>query len=476
VAVVAVGYVRCVAGRQAADEAYLLGLRLRGRRVVVIGAGAVAARRVPRLLAVGADVLLISPAATPAIEELAAAGRVDWRKREYQRGDCDGAWLVCACAGPAQVNAKAAAEAEENRIWCVRADDASESTAWTPATGATTDVSVGVLSGDPRHSAAIRDAITTGLRSGAITARHYRRRESGVALIGGGPGDPGLITVKGRQLLAEADVVVTDRLAPRELLAELPPDVTVIDAGKVPYKRAMSQDEINEALVSNAQKGRFVVRLKGGDPFVFGRGGEEMLACLRAGVPVTVVPGVSSAVGVPTAAGVPVTHRGTAQDFHVISVHVPPGDERSTVDWVGLLVLLLALERLGDVARALIRHGRPGNCPVSVIADGTMPTQRTIYSTLDQLERHVADEEIRPPAVVVIGGVVTIATELAGLARRLADHGQATTRRLRPGDISSLVPPLAKEKLTSIKAGGTNGRKGRDGGTVAVARNCVARV
>ena len=433
-------------GRQAADEAYLLGLRLRGRRVVVIGAGAVAARRVPRLLAVGADVLLISPEATPALEELAAAGRVDWRKREYQDGDCDGAWLACACAGPAHVNARVAEEAERNRIWCVRADDASESTAWTPATGAADDISVGVLSGDPRRSAAIRDAVTTGLQSGAITARHYRRRASGVALVGGGPGDPGLITVKGRQLLAEADVVVTDRLAPRELLAELPPDVTVIDAGKVPYKRAMSQDEINDALVTNALQGRFVVRLKGGDPFVFGRGGEEMLACLRAGVPVTVVPGVSSAVGVPTAAGVPVTHRGTAQDFHVISVHVPPGDERSTVDWVGLaktdgtLVLLMALERLGDVARTLIRHGRPGNCPVSVIADGTMPTQRTIYSTLDQVERHVADEEIRPPAVVVIGGVVTIATELAGLARRLTGRGQATTRRLRPGDVSSLVP------------------------------------
>jgi uroporphyrin-III C-methyltransferase / precorrin-2 dehydrogenase / sirohydrochlorin ferrochelatase len=439
-----------VTGRQAADEAYLLGLRLRGRRVVVIGAGAVAARRVPRLLAAGADVLLVSPGATPAIEELAAAGRVDWRKREYQDGDCDGAWLVCACAGPAQVNAQVAEEAEKNRTWCVRADDASESTAWTPAAGTADDINVGVLTGDPRRSAAIRDAITTGLQSGAITARHYRRRESGVALVGGGPGDPGLITVKGRQLLAEADVVVTDRLAPRELLAELPPDVTVIDAGKVPYKRAMSQDEINDALVTNALRGRFVVRLKGGDPFVFGRGGEEMLACLRAGVPVTVVPGVSSAVGVPTAAGVPVTHRGTAQDFHVISVHVPPGDERSTVDWAGLaktggtLVLLMALERLGDVARALIRYGRAGNCPVSVIADGTMPTQRTIYSTLDQVERHAADEEIRPPAVVVIGGVVTIATELADLARRLAGDGQAT-RRLRPGDVSSLVPPLAKE-------------------------------
>jgi uroporphyrin-III C-methyltransferase/precorrin-2 dehydrogenase/sirohydrochlorin ferrochelatase len=247
-----------------------------------------------------------------------------------------------------------------------------------------------------------------------------------VALVGGGPGDPGLITVKGRQLLAEADVVIADRLGPRELLAELPPDVTVIDAGKVPYRRQMSQDEINEALVSHATSGKFVVRLKGGDPFVFGRGAEEMLACLRAGVPVTVVPGVTSAVGVPTAAGVPVTHRGTAQDFHVISVHVPPGDKRSTVDWSalarsdGTLVLLMSLERIGAVTSALMKHGRPGDCPVSVIADGTMPTQRTIYSTLEGVERLLADEGFRPPAVVVIGGVVTVAAELAALARNLS--------------------------------------------------------
>jgi uroporphyrin-III C-methyltransferase/precorrin-2 dehydrogenase/sirohydrochlorin ferrochelatase len=151
------------------------------------------------------------------------------------------------------------------------------------------------------------------------------------------------------------------------------------------------------------------------------------------------VPGVSSATGVPTAAGLPLTHRGTAQDFHVISVHVPPGDERSTVDWAelaktdGTLVLLMALERIGAVAQMLIRYGRPGNCPVSVIADGTMPTQRTIYSTLDQVERSVA--EIRPPAVVVIGGVVTVAAELASLARLV---GQ--------GDATPLVPPLAEEK------------------------------
>ena len=426
------------------DGAYLLGLRLYGRRVVVVGGGAVAARRVPRLLASGADVLLISPHVTPSLEDLAAAGRIAWLAREYQPGDCAGAWLVCACARSADVNAAVADEAERQRTWCVRADDAARSAAWTPATGTVAEagtavglplegaadrdpagaagITVGVLSGDPRRSAAIRDAITAAIGTGAINARHWRRRRTGVALVGGGPGDPGLITVRGRQLLAEADVVVSDRLAPRELLGELPPDVLVIDAGKVPYGRAMSQEEINATLVAHARDGKFVVRLKGGDPFVFGRGGEEMLACLRAGVPVTVVPGVSSAVGVPTAAGLPVTHRGVAQSFHVISVHVPPGDERSTVDWEamareeGTLVLLMGVERIGAVADALIMYGRPATTPVSVIADGTMPTQRTINSTLSTVTRRVADEGIRPPAVVIIGGVVAVAAEIAELA------------------------------------------------------------
>jgi uroporphyrin-III C-methyltransferase/precorrin-2 dehydrogenase/sirohydrochlorin ferrochelatase len=393
--------------------------------VVVIGGGAVAVRRVPRLLAAGADVALVSPEVTPALEELAAHGRIDWQRRAYANGDCASAWLVIACSSRPEVNAAVAEEAEANRTWCVRSDDAAASTAWTPASGTAGDTSVGVLSGDPRHSAAIRDAVTAGLRDGTIGARHHRKRPAGVALVGGGPGDPDLITVRGRQLLAEADVVVADRLGPRELLAELSPDVTVIDAGKVPYRRQISQDEINQALVAHATNGKFVVRLKGGDPFVFGRGGEEMLACLRAGVPVTVVPGVSSAIGVPTAAGLPVTHRGMAQDFHVISVHVPPGDKRSTVDWPalarseGTLVLLMSLERIGTVTRTLMTHGRRGNSPVSVIANGTMPTQRTIYSTLEDVERRLADEGIRSPAVVVIGRVVAIAAELAALARDL---------------------------------------------------------
>ncbi len=402
-------------------DPYLLGLRLNGRRVVVVGGGAVATRRVPSLLDAGADVAVVSPHVTASLEDLAGAGRIRWKGRVYQDGDCAGAWLVCACTDDPAVNTAVAAAAERQQTWCVRADDAQASAAWTPASGRADDVRVGVLSGDPRHSAAIRDAIIAGLRSGQLSARHGRGRRAGVAIIGGGPGDPGLITVRGRQLLAEADVVLTDRLAPRSILDELPADVEIIDASKIPYGRAMAQEHINATLIDRARAGRFVARLKGGDPFVFGRGAEEVLACLQAGVPVTVVPGITSAVGVPTSAWVPVTHRGVAQEFHVVSVHVPPGDDRSTVDWAmlgassGTLVLMMAVERIGAVAAELLGHGRSPDTPVSVIADGTMPTQRTINSTLEQVEGAVRREGIRPPAIIVVGDVVGIAAEMTAL-------------------------------------------------------------
>jgi uroporphyrin-III C-methyltransferase/precorrin-2 dehydrogenase/sirohydrochlorin ferrochelatase len=317
------------------------------------------------------------------------------------------------------------AEAEQHRIWSIRADDAQRSQVWTPASGLAGDVQVGVLSGDPRHSAGLRDAIVTGLRSGTVGARRGRQHRAGVALVGGGPGDPGLITVRGRQLLAEADVVVTDRLAPRSVLDELPPDVEIVDVAKIPYGRSVAQEHINAALITRAQAGKFVVRLKGGDPYVFGRGAEEVIACLQAGVPVTVVPGITSAVAVPAAANVPVTHRGVAQEFSVVSVHVPPGDPRSTVDWPalaamqGTLILLMAVERLAAVAETLIHHGRSAQTPVSVIADGTLPTQRTIVATLDTVAASVAEDGIRPPAVVVIGEVVNVAAEIAELVQRM---------------------------------------------------------
>jgi len=411
---------------------YLLALRLAGRRVTIIGGGGVAARRIPALLESGAEVSVISPELNPAVARLAADGRIRWTRRGYRPGDCAGSWLVGACASDPEVNSAVAREADAAGVWCVRADDAEASRAWTPASGRAGDTVVGVVSGDPRHSARIRNTIVAGLASGAIQADPERApgppapaaarpAPSGVALVGGGPGDPGLITVRGLELLRQADVVIADRLAPRSLLADLGPDVEFIDAAKVPRGAAVPQERINELLIAHARAGRFVVRLKGGDPFIFGRGGEEVLACLRAGIPVTVVPGVSSASAVPAAAGVPLTHRGVAQEFVVASAHVAPDDKGSTVDWPALaassatLVLMMATEHLAVIAQTLIRLGRNGQTPVSVIADGTLPSQRTINARLDTVARDVAGAGLGPPAVVVVGEVVTISEHIFAL-------------------------------------------------------------
>jgi uroporphyrin-III C-methyltransferase/precorrin-2 dehydrogenase/sirohydrochlorin ferrochelatase len=238
-----------------------------------------------------------------------------------------------------------------------------------------------------------------------------------VALVGGGPGDPDLITVRGRRLLARADVVVADRLAPQELLDELPQHVEVVDAAKIPYGRAASQEFINTTLVDNAKAGKFVVRLKGGDPYVFGRGFEELIACAEAGVPVTVVPGVTSAFGVPALADVPVTHRGVAHEVVVVSGHVAPDDERSLVDWDalsrlrGTVVILMGVERAGAFAEAL-RAGRPGDTPVAVVQEGSTRAQRVVRSTLDSLAADVVEHAIRPPAIIVVGPVAGLAQEL----------------------------------------------------------------
>ncbi|RVX43663.1 uroporphyrinogen-III C-methyltransferase [Nonomuraea polychroma] len=398
---------------------YLLGLRLSGRRVLVVGGGRVAQRRVPALLEAGAEVTVVSPSVTPALDDLIAAGRVTWHARPYEVGDCDGAWLVQACTDDRTVNTAVAAEAEAKRVWCVRADDKDASAAWTPASGRVDEISVAVTAGgDPRRAAGIRDAVVEALRDGTVDARRNRTKPVGVALVGGGPGDPGLITVRGRQLLAQADVVVADRLAPRALLDELAPDVELVDAAKVPYGRSLSQETINELLVDRARQGKFVVRLKGGDPFVFGRGGEEMIACAQAGIPVLVVPGITSAVAVPAAAGVPVTHRGVSQEFHVISVHVAPDDPKSTVDWPalarseGTLVLMMAVERLAKVAEALLRDGRSPETPVMVVQDGTLPTQRAVIASLSTVADRVSAAGIRPPAIVIVGDVVRVGQEV----------------------------------------------------------------
>ncbi|GAA4706539.1 uroporphyrinogen-III C-methyltransferase [Phytohabitans rumicis] len=404
---------------------YPLALRLEGRRVLVVGGGAVASRRVPALLDAGARVVLVSPHLTPALRALVDAGRVHWAERRFEASDVDGAWLVQVAVNDPFAAAAVSAAALERRVFCVRADDRHAATAWTPAVTRHGPVTVAVTAGgDPPRAVVIRDAIREGLLDGTLpgcatpeftgAAAPAGEVVSGgrVVLVGAGPGDPELITIKGRRLLAEADVVVADRLVPGLLLDELRPEVELVDASKIPYGPAKAQEEINRILVERASAGLKVVRLKGGDPYVFGRGGEEAIACAEAGVPVTVVPGVSSSIAAPAVAGIPVTHRGVAHEFTVVSGHVAPDDPTSLVDWPalarmrGTLVVLMGLKNLPKIAATLLAHGRAPDTPAAVVQEGTTGAQRVVRTTLGSVADDAAT--FRPPAIVVVGEVVGI--------------------------------------------------------------------
>lgn len=398
---------------------YPSGLRLGGRLVVVVGGGHVAQRRVPGLIAAGADVHVVSPEVTPAIEGLVGGGEIRWTARPFEDADLVGAWYVIAATDDRATNTRISRVAESLHTFCVRSDDAEEGTAWTPAVGRHDEVTVAVLGDrrahrDPRRTAALRDRIVEGLQTGELAARNAARTP-GVVLIGGGPGDPDLITVAGRRALMEADVVVADRLAPRELLGDLSPEVELIDVAKLPRGRSAQQEEINRIIVEKALEGKRVARFKGGDNFVFGRGYEEIEACRDAGVPVTVIPGLSSPIAVPAIAGIPVTHRGVTHEFTVVSGHLPPDHPDSLVAWDGLarmtgtVVLMMAVENAPVIAATLIALGRDADTPVAVVCDGTMPTQRTVLSRLGDLGADLVTHQVKAPAIIVIGEVVAVA-------------------------------------------------------------------
>ena len=240
-----------------------------------------------------------------------------------------------------------------------------------------------------------------------------------VALVGGGPGEDGLLTIRGRELLMHADVIVADRLAPQRVLAEVPAGTEIIDAAKIPYGRQMAQQAINEALIENAKAGKFVVRFKGGDNFLFGRGYEEALALAEHGIPTFVVPGVTSAFAGPALGGVTVTHRGVTHEVTVISGHVPPGHDKSLVNWSavaamrGTVVLLMAVKNGPAIADALLEGGRPAGTPVSIIESASLSTERRIDATLESLREVMARENVVPPAIIVIGDVAGLPQVLA---------------------------------------------------------------
>jgi len=239
-----------------------------------------------------------------------------------------------------------------------------------------------------------------------------------VYLVGAGPGDPGLITVKGLECVRKAQVLVYDRLAGEGILSHADSAAELIYVGKGPDKHTLKQDEINRLLVEKASGGKLVTRLKGGDPFVFGRGGEEAEALYRAGIPFEVVPGVTSAVAVPAYAGIPVTHRGIASSFAVITGNEDPDKEGSDIDWqsvansAGTLVFLMGMGNITSIAESLIKHGRPRETPVAVIRWGTRPNQATLLGTLENIAQRALEQGFANPSVIVVGEVVKLRESL----------------------------------------------------------------
>jgi uroporphyrin-III C-methyltransferase len=254
-----------------------------------------------------------------------------------------------------------------------------------------------------------------------------------VILVGAGPGDPDLITVKGAKALGQAEVVVYDRLVAPAMLDLAPPAAERIYVGKEPFRSAWKQPEIDALLVERALAGAIVVRLKGGDPFVFGRGGEELLACVRAGVACEVVPGITSAVAAPAAAGIPVTHRGVARSFAVVTAstagaaHAPDEvpDLSKVAGAVDTLVLLMAAGKLADTCAALIAAGRPADEPAALVQWATTPDERTIVATLSELPTLAAAANLGPPATLIVGEVARIPRAIARI--RASTPTSATT-------------------------------------------------
>ena len=400
---------------------YPLGLRLAGKRVLVVGGGAVGTRRVKGLVAAEADVVVISPVASAEVADLALAGLITWHRREFAPGDTTDAWLVHTATGVAEVDAAVTDECNASRILCVNAAEAEASTAWVPAVTRHDGLTVASFGGgDPRRSMALRDGIALLLESGELSAAPSRdatlaanpasaiigapQQPGTVALVGGGPGHIGLITARGLALLKAADVVVADRLGPTNLLDDLSPNALVINVGKLPDHHPVPQDEINRILVEQAKAGKRVVRLKGGDPYVLGRGGEELDFCVEHGVEVEVLPGITSAISVPAAAGIPVTHRGLATGFTVVTGHEGVASVGGSRDHT--VVILMGVSRLAESATVLAAGERGADCPVAIIEDGYGPNQRVSFGTLGNIASVAKEREVKSPAVIVVGDVV----------------------------------------------------------------------
>jgi len=446
---------------------------LRGRRVLVVGGGEIAERKVRLLLEAGARIdILARDLVARELSEWAGGGSVSWLAREFDEAQLDGATLVVAATSDAALNERVAQAARARHLLCNVVDDADRSSFIVPAIVDRSPLVIAISSGGvapvlarlarerievmfdesfgalARLLADWRGRIKRALPDVDARRRFYERVVRGrvaalvrglqpeaagleierelatpsqpatgsVALVGAGPGDPGLLTLNALRALQEADVILHDRLVSGAVLALARRDAERIPVGKAAGAHSVPQSRIHELLVEHALAGRRVVRLKGGDPFVFGRGGEELEVLARHGIAFEVVPGITAAIGCAAYTGIPLTHREHAQSVRFVTAHC--GESIDTLDWASLaqprqtLALYMGVAALGRIAERLLTHGRAPATPVAIIENGTRPGQRVTLTTvaaLDDLARRAA---VQSPALLIVGEVAALAPQL----------------------------------------------------------------
>jgi uroporphyrin-III C-methyltransferase/precorrin-2 dehydrogenase/sirohydrochlorin ferrochelatase len=411
---------------------------LSGRPVVVVGGGGVAERKIEALIPTGARITVVSPEVTDTITTRAAEGAITLHRRAYRRGDLAGFRLAYAATSDPEVNQAVREEAETEGVWLNAVDQPALCDFITPATVRRGHLTFAVSTNGrspglakriredleatygPEYAEIVEEMGEVRDRRRAAVNPPARMARSGAAmvyLVGAGPGDPELLTIKGRRLLERADTVVYDALVDACLLDACRPSAKRVFVGKRKGCHGRPQAEINSLLIAEAKDGRTVVRLKGGDPFIFGRGGEEATALAEAGIRFEVVPGVSAGIAVPAYAGIPLTHRDVTGEVVFLTGH-DCATSPSPVDWArhaasrATLVVFMGLHRLAAIAGLLLEHGRDAGCPVAVIARGTSRTQQTVVAPLAEIAQKAAEAGIQAPAVIVIGDVVALRDRL----------------------------------------------------------------
>ena len=437
-------------------------LKIDGRRCLVVGGGEVAARKARLLHSAGADLTVVAPLLAPSLQELVGTAALRWLPREFNESDIADHWLVVSATGVPAVEHRVAEAAAESQVFCNSVDNLPECSFITPAIVDRSPLVVAVSSGGAapvlarQIRARIESLLPAGLGRIAQLAGEWRGRVrariTGLAgrrafwerffevagtgkvtnaaeliasmlesprpvggeawLVGAGPGDPDLLTLAALQALQSADVIVHDRLVSAEILALARRDAEVIPVGKKPGCKANGQESINALLVELVSSGKRVCRLKGGDPFIFGRGGEETQALEDAGLPYRVVPGITAAAGCAAAAGIPLTHRDAAQSVVFVTAHGK--NSIDTLDWPSLardrqtLAVYMGVRRFPDLVEKLIGHGRPAGTPIAIVERGTTREQRIIRGTLGQLTLLAQAHRVEAPAMLFIGDVARL--------------------------------------------------------------------